>query len=88
MNITVVGAGNIGTQFAAHCAEKGHSVTVFGSKPEKISSELTVINENGEILHKGTIKCATSDPQKAFSDASHTRRKLLLPSLNSFCRQQ
>ena len=80
MNITVVGAGNIGTQFAAHCAEKNHSVTVFGSKPEKISRELTVINENDEILHRGTIKGATSDPEKAFADAD-----VVFVTMPAFC---
>ena len=29
MNITIVGAGNIGTQIAVHAAAKGHSVTIF-----------------------------------------------------------
>lgn len=51
MNITIVGAGNIGTQFAAHCAEKGNKVTIYSSKPEKISKRLTVINEDNEVIH-------------------------------------
>ena len=55
MNITIVGAGNVGTQFAVHCAEKGHKVTIYGSKPEKIYKELTIINENDEVIHRGTI---------------------------------
>ncbi|MBR4376501.1 MAG: NAD(P)-binding domain-containing protein, partial [Spirochaetia bacterium] len=37
MKITIVGGGNIGTQFAIHCAEKGHDVVIFTSKPEKFS---------------------------------------------------
>ena len=35
MNVTIVGAGNVGTQFATHCAEKGNKVTIYSSKPEK-----------------------------------------------------
>lgn len=69
MNVTIVGAGNIGTQFAAHCAEKGHKVTMFGSKPDRISKVLTVVNENDEIIHRGTIEKATSNIEEAFSDA-------------------
>lgn len=69
MRITIVGAGNVGTQFAAHCAEKGHEVTVFGSRPEKISKELVVIDENNVVIHKGKIEKATSDPAEAFENA-------------------
>lgn len=61
MNVTIVGAGNVGTQFAVHCAEKGHKVIFYGSKPEKISRELTVINERDEVIHQGTIHKATSN---------------------------
>lgn len=69
MNITIVGAGNIGTQLAVHCAEKKHSVTVFGSKPEKISKHLNIIDENSVEIHSGDIKAATGDAAEAFADA-------------------
>lgn len=69
INITIVGAGNIGTQFAVHCTEKGHKVTIYGSKPERISRELTIINENDEIIHRGTIEKATNSEAEAFSNA-------------------
>lgn len=69
MNITIVGAGNVGTQFAVHCAEKGHKVTIYGSKPEKISRKLTVVDENDEVIHKGTIAKATNSEEEAFSNA-------------------
>ena len=65
MNITIVGAGNIGTQFASHCAEKGHRVIVFTSKPDKISKELIVVNEKNERIHSGIIKKATNEPKEA-----------------------
>lgn len=69
MNITIVGAGNVGTQLAVHCAEKGHKVIIYGSKPEKINKELTVIDENDIITHKGIIEKATSNEKEAFADA-------------------
>ncbi|MBR5016842.1 MAG: NAD/NADP octopine/nopaline dehydrogenase family protein [Spirochaetia bacterium] len=69
MKITIVGGGNIGTQFAIHCAEKGHDVVIFTSKPEKFSKKLEEIDENGNISHAGYISCATNDEKKAFSNA-------------------
>lgn len=55
MNITIVGAGNVGIQFAVHCAGKWHNVIIYGSKPEKVNKALTIINENDEIIHQGTV---------------------------------
>ena len=69
MNITIVGAGNVGTQIAPHCAEKGHKVIIYGSKPEKISKELTIIKENNEVIHRGIIDKATSNSAEAFENA-------------------
>ena len=69
MRITIVGGGNIGTQFAVHCAEKGHEVTVFTSRPERFSRHLTIEDRDGKILHKGAISGATDDPRAAFADA-------------------
>lgn len=69
MNITILGAGNVGTQIATHCAEKGNLVTFFTSKPDKIGKELEVINESGEVIHRGTISKATNNPKEAFENA-------------------
>lgn len=69
MKITIAGAGNVGTQFAVHCAQKGHDVIVYSSKPEKISGHLSIVNENGIQIHSGDIKGATCDTQTAFEDA-------------------
>lgn len=82
MNITIVGAGNIGTQFAVHCAEKGHSVTVYTSKPGKIAKELYIVNEYGKEIHCGTIKCATNDAAAAFESAD-----LVFVTVPAFCMQ-
>lgn len=69
MKITVAGGGNIGTQFAVHCAEKGHDVTVYTSVPEVFEKHLNIVDENGITTHEGDIREATADPKKAFSDA-------------------
>lgn len=69
MNITIVGAGNVGTQLAVHAAEKGHSVVLYSSKPEKIDRRLSVVDENGKVIHCGVIEKATKDEYEAFFDA-------------------
>ena len=69
MNITIAGGGNIGTQFAVHCAEQGHRVTVYTSRPELFDSRLTIVDERGEVTHEGIIRQATHDPAAAFRDA-------------------
>lgn len=68
MNITIVGGGNIGTQFSAHCAAKGHDVTIFTSKPQLFNDKIEIINENKEIILSGKIQCITDNPIKAFSN--------------------
>lgn len=66
MRITVVGGGNIGTQFAVHCAEKGHEVIVYTSVPELFCKQLKIVDESGQVTHRGDIEFATNDPEKAF----------------------
>ncbi len=46
MKITVVGGGNIGTQFAVHIAEKGHEVTMFTSNPALFRKRLSIVDKN------------------------------------------
>lgn len=69
MNITVVGGGNIGTQFAVHSAEKGHSVTMFTSSPDHFSHHLSIVDKNGCVIHEGDICKATNNPAEAFPGA-------------------
>lgn len=69
MNITIVGGGNIGTQFAVHCIEKGNDVVLSTSRPEKISEELTIVDETGVVAHSARLNKATSDSKEAFSNA-------------------
>lgn len=82
MNITIVGGGNIGTQFAVHCAKKGHSVTIFTSNPSRFHNELEIHDSEGRVIHTGTIKAAVSDPETAFSDAD-----LIFVTMPAFCMQ-
>lgn len=69
MRVTVVGGGNIGTQFAVHSAEKGHEVTVYTSTPGVFRKRLEIVDENGAVTHQGDIAKATADPWEAFSEA-------------------
>jgi hypothetical protein len=69
MNITIVGGGNIGTQFAVHCARKQHHVTIYASKPECFKQPLSIVNENGTNICACEIDGATNNPEKAFQKA-------------------
>lgn len=69
MNIVIVGGGNIGTQFAVHCAEKKHKVTFFCSQPDLFQKELSILDENGKETNKASIDCFTNSPEVAFSKA-------------------
>lgn len=80
MRITIVGGGNIGTQFAVHCAEKGHSVTIYTSKPEKFDKSLTIVNKEEKIIHTGKIKAATDDVKYAFENA-----ELIFVTMPAYC---
>ena len=80
MNITIAGAGNIGTQFAVHCAEKNHNVTVYTSKPEKISKDLMIVDENGREIHRGQISNVTGDEGEAFENAD-----IIFVTMPAFC---
>ena len=69
MKITIVGGGNIGTQFAVHCAEKKHEVTIYTSTPDVFQKHLNTVDENGNTTHEGDIVRATNDSELAFRDA-------------------
>lgn len=80
MNITIVGGGNIGTQFAVHCATKGHNLTIFTSKPQLFDKKLEIVDENKKVILSGKIESATDNPIKAFSSA-----ELIFITVPSFC---
>ena len=69
MRITVVGGGNIGTQFAVHCAEAGHEVIVHTSTPQLFDNKLQIVDEEGKVTHQGKISGATNDPTVSFKNA-------------------
>ena len=71
MKITVIGAGNIGTQFASSFASKGNEVTVLASKPEKINNILYTVDENDNITVEGKLTLVTDDVEKAVKDAEY-----------------
>ena len=68
MKITIVGGGNIGTQFAVHCAEKKHDVIVYTSKADVFGKHLNIVDDDGKTTHEGDIDFATNDPELAFRD--------------------
>ncbi len=71
MRITIIGAGNIGTQFAIEFASKGHEVVIFNSDASKIKKELEMIDETGQIIKKATIYMATSNISEAVQDSDY-----------------
>lgn len=71
MNITIVGGGNIGTQFAVHCAHAGHKVTMYTSRPNEFDSELQIVDESGNVVMRGALSKATSSAEEAMADADH-----------------
>lgn len=64
MQICVIGAGNIGTQFAGVFAAKGYRVNVFTSKPQLFNGRIEVVNEYGNVI-AGNIDKATDDLKEA-----------------------
>lgn len=80
MNITVVGGGNIGTQFAVHCAAKGHNVIIYTRNPTLFDKKLEIVDEKKEILLSGIIQKCTNDNIEAFANA-----ELIFITVPSFC---
>lgn len=83
MKVTIVGGGNVGTQFATHFAEHGDSVYIRTSKPDKFSKDLIVVDHNDQIIHKGRITKATSSDREAFENAD-----LVFVTVPSFMMQK
>ena len=76
MNITVVGGGNIGTQFAVHSAGKGHSVKTFTSNPNRFSKSLFLVDKSDNILKEGEINCIVECTPKLGSILMETAMRL------------
>lgn len=80
MNITIVGGGNIGTQFAAHCAAKGHRVIIYTSRPDQFNQRLIVSDEKNIIICQGDIYKSTSSAIEAFASAD-----IIFVTVPAFC---
>ena len=68
MKITIVGGGNIGTQFAIHCSQE-NNVTIFTSTPECFIKNARIIDENNNTILEGKNIKATNKLDAAFSEA-------------------
>lgn len=68
MRITIVGGGNIGTQFAVHCSQN-NDVTIFTSKPECFIENIEIVDEDDNELLIGKSIKATNNEDEAFSKA-------------------
>lgn len=64
MQICIIGAGNIGTQFAAVFSAKGYKVNVFTSKPWLFNGKIEVVDEYDNVI-VGEINKATDDIKEA-----------------------
>ena len=71
MKVTVIGAGNIGTQFAVSFAAKGYEVALFASKPEKISDTLRMVDEQDNLVCEAKLSLVTNDIAKAVKGAEY-----------------
>lgn len=60
--IAVIGAGNIGTQFACLSAEKGYETVLFSSRLTS-DGTLEIVDERGPV-HRGKVASVTSDPNE------------------------
>lgn len=80
INITIIGGGNIGTQFAVHCASSNHNVIIYTSKPQLFRKQLKITDHSGETLLSANIQCAVNDIALAMKTAD-----MVIVTLPSFC---
>ena len=67
MQVTIIGAGNVGTQLAVHYASRGATVKIYSSKPQLFQTELQIIDDMGTILAKGSPQLVTDSLAAAVS---------------------
>ena len=53
MQVTIIGAGNVGTQLAVHYASRRATVKIYSSKPQLFKKELQIIDNAGTIVGDG-----------------------------------
>lgn len=80
MKVTIVGGGNVGTQLAVLCANYGHEVWIYTSKPEQFVHHLSIIDDMNQVTCTGNIAGATGDDEQAFRSTN-----LVLITLPAFC---
>lgn len=68
--ITVIGGGNIGTQFACICASKGYEVNIVTSKPEAYKDGRLEVVDEFERVTEGQVKKITSDIGDAIKESN------------------
>lgn len=71
MKITVIGAGNIGTQFAVSFASFGAEVTLYASNPDRLSKVMQIVDEQGTKGSEAEINRITNDMKTAVEDADY-----------------
>ena len=71
MKMCVIGGGNIGTLMAAELAAKGHEVTIYSSKPQLFAGEITVFDQEENMICKGVMANITHDLSKAVMGAEY-----------------
>ena len=69
MDITILGGGNVGSLMAAECARKGHSVTLYTSRPGAWAGEVAVYDRDDAFLFAGRIAAVTDDLARAVRGA-------------------
>ncbi|GET16099.1 NAD/NADP octopine/nopaline dehydrogenase [Ligilactobacillus agilis] len=65
MEVTIIGAGNVGTQLAVHYASQGASVKIYSSKPHLFKGKLAIIDSNNKVLAQGQPKLVTNSLKAA-----------------------
>ncbi len=68
MNISIIGAGNLGTAIAADLGRK-HSVKLYSSKPDKFSKELVFRDMENNIEFTSMVSKVTNSYEEAVSNA-------------------
>ncbi len=80
MKVTIVGGGNVGTQFAVHYACKGYEVNIFTTRYKSFSPVLRIIDENGSVLKVAEGIRATDKASEAFEGVG-----LIFVTVPAFC---
>ena len=91
MNISIIGAGNVGTALAGSLTRAGHTVTITASTPEHATGAAattgaTAVSSNAEAIAAGDIVIlavpATALPQIARESASALDGKVVVDVAN------